>query len=251
MNCDEVQAGDIIERYLARQLSEAELGEFEEHYFKCPRCFEDVELLTSLREELRLQPRKPRRVEYQWWAAAAAGLALIAGGAWWQLRPRPAVQLVAHRAVAQPAANRNAELELLARIDPPHYAQPVLRAGSLGSFHEAMQRYAGADYQGAIPGLTAAVKQDPTNTAAEFYLGVCYLAAGQPEAGIERLRHVVAQGDSPQLESAHLYLAKALAGQRRLDEAQAEAERAVAARGDRKAEAQRLREAILEAKQNP
>ncbi len=42
MDCDEVIAGNLVERYLLGELAPEEEREFEEHYFGCQRCFEEL-----------------------------------------------------------------------------------------------------------------------------------------------------------------------------------------------------------------
>src|SRR6266480_2561572 len=39
MNCIEIERDDIIERYLAGALTDAQRDELEEHYFGCEECF--------------------------------------------------------------------------------------------------------------------------------------------------------------------------------------------------------------------
>lgn len=100
MECGRVRAESIAERYLAGELDEAGRDEFEEHYFACAACFDDLEKLRALQAEL---ARSRARVEaeaaaevrqpwrWRWAAAAAASLAVVVLGVW-QLVPRATVE---------------------------------------------------------------------------------------------------------------------------------------------------------------
>ena len=67
---------------------------------------------------------------------------------------------------------------------------------------------------------------------------------GQRALGIDRLRATIALGDSPYLEDAHFYLAKALLSQTDLPGAEAELNRVVQLRGQRGDEAGHLLEQV-------
>jgi hypothetical protein len=88
--------------------------------------------------------------------------------------------------------------------------------------------------------LLAVVKADRENSAASFFLGICYLLEGRDSDGIARLRDTITLGDSPELEEAHFYLAKALLRQHDRSGARAELERAIALKGPRLAEEESL-----------
>jgi hypothetical protein len=42
MSHEDAVSGQVVERYLLRELPEPLVGEFEEHYFECPACADDV-----------------------------------------------------------------------------------------------------------------------------------------------------------------------------------------------------------------
>jgi len=46
MNCPPME---IIDNYVLNQLSEEESNEFEEHYFKCHSCFEEVKIRSDIK----------------------------------------------------------------------------------------------------------------------------------------------------------------------------------------------------------
>jgi len=88
--------GLVAERYLLEEMTEAERLEFEEHYFSCPMCAEDVRMGVLMTEGLKdaspvspfVKPSRPAAgpaVRRRWGSwntaalAAAASLALVAG----------------------------------------------------------------------------------------------------------------------------------------------------------------------------
>ena len=109
-----------------------------------------------------------------------------------------------------------------------------------------MQRYSKGDYAAATPGLLAALKADPANSAAQFFLGICYLMQGLDDEGIARLKATIALEDSPELEEAHNYLAKALLRERDVNGAIAEVRQAIRLHGPRQRDEQSLLENITE-----
>ena len=53
MDCARVIADDITEKYLLGELSEADTEAFEQHYFDCARCFEELRACRTMRTVLR------------------------------------------------------------------------------------------------------------------------------------------------------------------------------------------------------
>ena len=53
MDCTRVAREEIAERYLVGGLSDEDRNAFEEHYFECVRCFEELEALQAIQAELR------------------------------------------------------------------------------------------------------------------------------------------------------------------------------------------------------
>ena len=85
---------EILERYLAGSLSDEDRDAFEEHYFGCARCFEELQALKAIRDEL---PRAVADFEanptrgFPGWAPAAAlaaAIVLAVGAVLW-MRPVP------------------------------------------------------------------------------------------------------------------------------------------------------------------
>lgn len=48
MNCKTVKKNNVIDRYLSDQLTEREREEFENHYFQCPSCANELYLLQNI-----------------------------------------------------------------------------------------------------------------------------------------------------------------------------------------------------------
>jgi len=233
MECGQIEEEEIAEKYVTGGLSEIEQADFEEHFLDCERCFAQVQLW----QDMQAVSRRPRsRLRWMAVLAIAASLVMAAGVVW--LRQRRAPQKETARSTA-PAA-RSRDLAALAEFTPPRYLRPSWRAAGQTSFDRAMERYSRGDYRGATPGLLEATNADPTNSAAQFFLGICYLMQGSDKQAIARLNRTIALGESPELEEAHFYLGKALLGQQDVSGAAAELRNAIALDGPRRREEQSL-----------
>jgi TolA-binding protein len=100
-------------------------------------------------------------------------------------------------------------IALLARFDPPEY-DAAERAQASPEFRAAMKRYRTHDYAVAAMGLRAVTEAQPQSVEARFYLAICLLLTNDRPGGIQLLKDVTAGGETPYLESARFYLAKAL-----------------------------------------
>src|ERR1700761_2093644 len=82
MKWHEPEADRVFERYLTGQLSDAERDEFEQHFFDCERCFQELETMRIARDVLRTLPppniATPRRGPWGWIFAATAAVLVIA-----------------------------------------------------------------------------------------------------------------------------------------------------------------------------
>jgi tetratricopeptide (TPR) repeat protein len=251
LTCEEVRERDLPERYVRGELDEEEARSYEEHYFSCSECFEELQLLRKVQEGLRdagpeLESLPDRRSWLTWTLMAAA--LIVAGGvaAWLGLGPREAADPPV--ALAHLGTEERATIEAFARIEPASYAPLRLRSAETDAsraFREAMQHYAAGDYDGALPGLIEARRLDPTAADIAFYLGVTQLVTGDDAVGVETLRRTVALGDTPFLEDSLLYLARAALKSGDPDAAREHLARVVALDGDRKEVATRHLE-ILE-----
>jgi tetratricopeptide (TPR) repeat protein len=238
MDCATVKTESIAERYLRRELTEAEQETFEEHLVACTACFEEVAALCALKAELERSRKqivaeagaRPSPWRRPWLlAAAAAVLAVAAGlGVWMRL---------------QPASSLTPELAELAAIEPPAYAPVRLRGSEDNAarrFREAMELYSRGDWNGALPGLRAAATLDPEAPHFAFYLGACALLAGETGEAITQLQRTADMGDTLFLEEALFYLAKAHLQAGGVTAARDALVKVILLNGDRSQEAQAL-----------
>jgi len=131
------------------------------------------------------------------------------------------------------------QIALLARFEPPEY-EAAANSDSLPEFRAAMDQYRKRDYAGAAARLRAAVEAHPQSVEARFYLGICLLLTADRPGGIQLLKDVTASGDTPYLESARFYLAKALVGEGNLPAADLQLRVIVEMHGNLEQQAQRL-----------
>jgi tetratricopeptide (TPR) repeat protein len=264
MDCGRVAREEIIESYLLGRLNEHDREAFEEHYFECARCFEELQTLQVVREEL---PRvsvesgtATTRPFFRW--APAAGLAaaaVVTVGVMLLMRPPPPSSVPELTKVEPPSQTQRPEtpkpqppepppqsgptLEQLARVEPPRYEPLRLRGvpdDATKRFQRGMEHYRKADYARAADELRAAAHLDPDGPHIPFFLGISHLMLNDDDAAIDRLQATTALGDSAYLEEAHWYLAKAFLRRKDLAAAEAELRRLVQLRGSRSGEAQRL-----------
>ena len=258
MTCDEVAKGEIVERYLLGQLDEPERDAFEEHYFECARCSDELRTYEALQVELSrtrdalvAAPGRSWMRQWAWLPAAAVVLigvsvvirqGLTTGGE----RPPITADTPPDRPAgpgSTPSQPPRASLDDLARFEPPRYLQGRFRSGDAATakFQAAMEQYQRRDFASARATLREASTLDPEAPHIAFFLGISSLLSAQPEEAAETLRRTVALGDSPYLEEAHFYLAKAYVKLARVDDAIAELDRAIQLRGDREADARGFR----------
>jgi tetratricopeptide (TPR) repeat protein len=264
MNCARVAREEVAENYLLGRLSDEDRDAFERHFFECDRCLDDLRLLQAIQRELpRVDDDRETTMAHPWiqWATlvgVAATIVLAVGVVLW-MRPLlpPAVPEPSDRQLPSQAAIPEAprlqtpestiaagpSLEQLARVEAPSY-QPLTLRGvqdeAMARFQAGMSRYGEADYRAAVPELRAAAKLSPDAAHIRFFLGISHLMAGQDIAAIDELRATIALGDSPYLEEAHWYLAKALLRQKDLVAAEAELETLIELQGTGTSEAGRL-----------
>ena len=206
MDCARIADDRIMERYLLRDLADAEREALEQHFFECDDCFTQIEALEAAQYILAADPssRPPRqqnRTRTLTLAVAAVALIGLVAVLWWVLQPPP-----------PRTASLSLELAELARIEAPHY-EPVRLRGATDEaqqrFRSAMELYSAGDYLSAIPGLEEAAELDLTAPNISFYLGACYLLTGRNSDGVATLQHTVNLGDTPYLEEALILVAKA------------------------------------------
>jgi tetratricopeptide (TPR) repeat protein len=260
MDCGRVARDEILESYLLGRLSEPDRDAFEQHYFECARCFDELQTLKAVREELpRVSVESETKTAHPFmrWAPAfgLAAVVVLAVTLVLFMRPSsPSPEATKTPSQAQlpeapkpqqpePALAPEPSLEQLARVEPPSYEPPKLR-GALDEaterFQRGMEHYRKADYAAAVGDLRTAAELDPDAAHIRFFLGISHLMLGQDDAAIDRLQATIALGDSPYLEEAHLYLAKAFLRRSDLGAAETQLKRLMQLRGSWSDEAQRL-----------
>ena len=249
MTCDQIERDDIAERYVAGRLGDEDRARFEAHYFDCARCLERVEQLESVRDALTSGvvattsvTRPSRRLWHVVGGLAAAAILVLAV----REIQSPSPSLVEPNTTAPdivvPQSAPTANLETLGAIAPPPFTPPILRSTSESRrvFLSAMETYSRGDYAAAIPALERAVRAEPASPAGHFFLAVCHLQLDRRPEAIEQLREVIRLGESPYLEDAHFFVAKASIRSGDIETARGELRTVMALDGDRRDEASRL-----------
>ena len=261
MTCDEIERDEIAERYLLGRLGDEEQERFEAHYFDCKRCLERLQIMEAAQAELARAPESTKHVpasSRRWWrtaaALAAAAVGVLAVRVLQQTPPgdAPTERTVQTRPpddvrTAPPSSQSGAQAELLwsqlGAIEPPAYSPLRLRSNATDAqreFRSAMALYAAKNYAEAASGLRRAVALPGAPVDARFYLGVCELQTGRVQDAAAAFERVIAFGESPYLEDAHFFLAKARIRQRDATAARTELQRVIALEGDRRKEAVQL-----------
>ena len=252
MTCNDVVERGLAEDYLLGRLADEERDAFERHYFDCARCFAELQALREVQDVLRREvaTASPRIGNWGWLAAAALVMLSVAAGALiWRgagsAAPSPAV--VSREPAAQPPVTPSApRLDArLARVDPPPYEPRRLRSGSENrDFVAGMERYQAGDYTGAAARLEAAVAADSAFEPARFYLGASQIVAGNPRAAVVTLAPIASRVESPFAEEARFLTAKAHLQAGDVAAATRELDRTIELRGEREAEARRIKAAL-------
>lgn len=190
----------MAERYVAGSLSPEEAEAFEEHLLECESCREEVRLAETIREAL-LEDEPPARGELPAWLRIAAALAMV-------------TSLVLVAIVLVPGDDVDPGLAELGRVvQAPVYLGTSVRApeGRPDSlFADAMDVYVAEDYAVAVDGLRATLAAGGDEPPVHFFLGASLLMIDRPEEAAEAFAAVEAAGDSPYLDEARFYRAKAL-----------------------------------------
>jgi TolA-binding protein len=280
MTCSWADRDEVFEAYVRDALGADERDAFEEHYFACAACFDKLRTYRALRAELgaavTADVQAPTVADARPWrwvlVPAGVGVALLATVSLWRgdmvLRvpePRPAVvpgdqtsqpsvgpAVVAPQAPpaapasvpsTRPAPPPVVALSVLAQVTPPAYIPVVLRGPrdeAVERFEVAMTRYVEGDYAGTIAGLRAAAEIDRSSAQISFFLAACELLTDQLEPAAAGFERTIALGESPYLEEAHFYLAKARLRQGRVPAAREQLRQTAARRGRLEQEARRL-----------
>lgn len=260
MSCEERFSDEAIESYVRGKLDDRQSRALEEHFFECPACLERVEVLQAIAGVL--SPAAARRANVLPWrswqpaavlaslAAAVVLLVVLRPELPLPTAPRPRATEAPPGPTTPPQPDHVAtapDYRDLAAISPPRYQPSSLRGrGASPELEAAMNRYASGDYAGAAAALDAVLRREPTHLQALFYGGVSALLAGRHEDGVARLQKVIAAGDTPYLEEARFYLAKAYLQRGDVEAAERELERVIALRGDLEVTARELLDRVRE-----
>lgn len=185
-------------------------------------------------------------------AARSPGSMTVAGSMSGQ-RPAAAAGAEVSEAPATPpqgsskspgVAWRRAEvLARLARVEPPRYSASVLRGATDEAtlrFQDGMSAYTARNYAVAVQKLHDAAVLDPSRPDIAFFLGASKLLSGDATGAVGELRQTIAMGDTPFLEEAHFYLAKAYLKQGDAESAHAQLETVKAMHGEKSSTAGEL-----------
>ena len=108
-DCPSAGRAETARLYLAGRLADAEAEAFEEHFFLCPECREDVtrgsELRVALGRPAIAVPVPARRSSGPWLALAAAAAIAFLGIGLWQLRRQAEMGATISRAAGGAIAN--------------------------------------------------------------------------------------------------------------------------------------------------
>jgi len=240
MNCEAIAERNVVELYAEGKLDGAEAEAFEQHFFECEACYQALQddaairaALASIAPDETRRPAPSNAAWNPWWLLAAAmlvlGLGLVLWLAPWAGTPSDHVLVAASEVEAPPYE--------------PRTLRSVTGEGEI-AFQKAMVAYQEGDLGTAIPGLEDAVALDETLDKALFYLGASYLLENQPEEAIDSLSRVVAMEDSPYLEWAHFYRAKAHLRLGDLDAALADLSEVISVGGELQTRAEEVLEQI-------
>jgi anti-sigma factor RsiW len=272
MTCEEITRLELMERYVLGRLEQPARDEFDEHLFECAVCFERLQTLRAVRIELAATAaddaeraeRELARASRGWiwkWALVPAFAVLVIASVivWPRVFRSPPVEAPATLKPGGQTAGGQAPsgqapsgqgspavtttLAELGRFEPPPFNSGSLRGtqdASAARFREGMTQYARGNYRAAIAGLRAAARLDPEAAHATFFLGICHVINGEYDDGVRALRQTIQLGDSPFLEEAHFYLAKAFLQQNDAGSARHELLRTIALKGPLEQQARRL-----------
>ncbi len=225
MTCEDIQAGDILERYLQGRLEEPDRELFELHYLKCQDCFKLLQDTRMLQGELKAfstEGDTKRKARRGWIGGLLAAAVFV-----------PLLVVFVFQDNHEPTGSVLAED--LAAINPPHYGPNNLR-GNLTEAHQrfqsAMEHYLNGDYTRALSGLQAAAVLDSNALDIRFFKAACEQIGGDSESAMVGYRFIIDQGDSPFLEEAHFFLAKSYLKLGRLEAARNELQILISIDGD-------------------
>jgi anti-sigma factor RsiW len=170
MEHDEAVRSQAAERYVARELSPAEQEAFEEHFFDCRKCAEDVRFEMTFAANVRAVLRE-QRAEHQ---PAPEPRAANSWGRWpaW-LRRRPALALSFAANLALAGGLGYLLLTGTHELAVPQFTQPYFAPGPT---------HGAEDVHAILPGETSYQVRFPAPSAATSYSYEVLDAAGKRES---------------------------------------------------------------------
>ncbi len=264
--CTGAPAEEFGLAYVDGTLDEAQVNRFEEHYFECPLCHDQVRSLIALRDELhersapspdRVQKRSSSyRMPTFAWAVGLGFLVIVAGVFIYRAHESDNINHdLAAKGVSpaagktsattpsgsptsgpsNPAANQQKSLidaSKLADLVLPVYAPHALRGQAADENMTAgMAAYQSGDCRKAADLLALVKSASDDSRSAHFYRGVCQLHLGQLYAAQASLNFVVQAGESPEQEGALYALAQVALAQNNPALAQNYLQRTIALQG--------------------
>lgn len=137
MTHEEAQSRELAEAYVNGRLTAAESDAFEEHFFGCSECWDDVETQRKLRAGVReWTPAVASSGRYWQWAFAAAACALVGFVSWAMLFEIPRLKLEVARAlhVTPPPAEKVEVPVVMAQANLPVLMLEASRADTATAF---------------------------------------------------------------------------------------------------------------------
>ena len=199
---------DLVDSYLADELSEIKKEAFEAHYFQCDACFADLKLrerLYSREVPIILTGKKPSWV----WAlkalfqpvfALAFLLIMVISTLWMVDNYR-----------------QGKYLESISQVEPPAYIRTETRDSSQGlqnrTFDRAMIFYNNKQYGDALGLLNSLDSNTPgaeRNPQVLFFKAVCYLQTGDPETAVKQFDTLIEKRNPSYFDDAIFYKGIAL-----------------------------------------
>jgi hypothetical protein len=152
------------------------------------------------------------------------------------------------------ATPQQVEVASLADMHLPGYEPGQLRDADTGNrrdFTAGMQSYAKDDCQAALARLAKTPSGSEDALSASLYGGLCQLKTGSSARAESSFNHVIAAGDTPQLETAEYFLAQARLMQNDPAGARNWLNKTAALRGDYELRARRQLKQLAQLPQKP
>lgn len=206
MKCSEFT--NLTPRYLAGELLDPVLEDFEKHYFTCDRCFSDLEVEEKLiNKEFTVKtdniiPLRPRRAFRP--LAAAASLALVA----------VLYFLLISNAIFKQKLYRASQFTA-----PPFITSESRNLGHNSAFQEAMTLYNRGDYGRALA-ILKRITPGKRDMRVVFFQGICHLLKKDHRAAVRQFDIIIQEMNPSYYDEAIYYKAIALLRQGEIAQAQ-------------------------------